>query len=250
MLFPAICLAAGAACVGPLLDSAEQEIVNGLPSSGHPSVARVLLTSDTSPGALACTGVLITHSSVLTAAHCVEAGSSYYVDFGSNGFWGTATLHPTVDMAVVSTLDKLGRPFHARLATQVNPGAAITLVGYGRTNAALPPDGIKRYGFNTIDSVDPTYLYFDTDLMSPPGQEAATCFGDSGGPAFLGGFSSNCVGGVTKGQYAAAGTACTAAGEQWFHTRVDQHLAWLEAVTRDSIVTCAGGGKLGEPDRR
>jgi secreted trypsin-like serine protease len=199
----------------------------------------MLLTADTSPTAPACTGVLITSSTVLTAAHCVQTGVAYRIDFGGNGFWGTALRHPTVDLAVVSTLDKVGRPFHAKLATTVAAGSAITLSGYGQTANNVGQDGIKRYGTNVIDSVDPNFIYFDTALTSPPGTEAATCFGDSGGPAFRGGFTSDCVVGITRGQLnEPGGVACAASNGAWIHTRTDTELAWIQASIRDQIVTC------------
>lgn len=222
------------------LATAEHEIVNGLVDTGHPSVVRVLLTADTGPAAPACTGVLVTSSMVVTAGHCVQNGAGYRVDLGN--FWGTATVHPSypaVDLAVISTLDKVGRPFHARIATTVAAGTPITLSGYGQVAANVPQDGIKRYGTNVIDSVDPTFFYFDTALTAPPGTEAATCYGDSGGPAFSGGLESDCVVGVTKGQLnVPGGTACAASNGAWLHTRIDNQLAWLTSVSRDRIVTC------------
>ena len=233
-------------CAEPMIGSDEQEIVNGLVDTGHPSVARIPTTKDLSPSGPACTGVLISSNTVLTAAHCVETGRRYPVEFaGGAGFSGIATRHPGYnsstglnDLAVISTLDKMARPFHARLATSVSAGQAITLSGYGRTGANVPQDGIKRYGTNTIDSVDSNRFYFDTDLTSPPGTEAATCYGDSGGPAFLGGVTSDCVGGITRGQVSDPAHACTALGDQWIHTRVDLHFAWLQSVSRDPITTC------------
>lgn len=241
----ALSFAAGAGCISGEddLETSQLEIVNGLVDTGHPSVARVLLTADTSPGAAACTGVLVTSSMVLTAGHCVQTGLSYRIAFGGgSGFVGIATRHPSypaVDMAVISTLDKVGRPFHARLAISVTAGTPITLSGYGQVAANAPQDGIKRYGTNVVDMVDASYIYFDTTLTSPPGTEAATCYGDSGGPAFAGGFDSNCVVGVTKGQLnVPGGAACDATNGAWIHTRTDNQLAWIQSVSRDSIVTC------------
>jgi secreted trypsin-like serine protease len=241
----AFSFAAGTGCISGAdeLESAQLEIVNGLVDTGHPSVVRVLLTADTSPTAPACTGVLVTSSMVLTAGHCVQSKLSYRIDFGGgSGFYGTARVHPSypaVDMAVISTLDKVGRPFHARLATGVAAGTPIVLSGYGQVAANAPQDGIKRYGTNVVDMVDASYLYFDTALTSPPGTESATCFGDSGGPAFAGGFDSNCVVGITKGQLSVSGgTACDATNGAWIHTRTDNQLTWIQSVSRDPIVTC------------
>jgi len=228
------------ACIEPTLDGHEQEIVNGLPTIGFPTVVQVFQANVVNPKPTdrSCTGVLITSSTVLTAAHCVTPGARHV----TSAFTGTATVHPqwtggaAHDLAVVKTLDKVGRP-HARLRTTTPEGAAITLVGYGKTVYGGVQDGVKRYGYNVIDRVDANSFFYDTSLASPAPEEAATCSGDSGGPAFLR-TDETCVVGITRGQNATAATACTAAGEEWRHTRVDVDLVWLEQVTRETLTLC------------
>ena len=230
----------------------EYPILNGLVDPGHPSVVRVFAEGVTNPTPTtpACTGVLIYHNTVLTAAHCVTPGATHLVLFdGGSGFVGIATRHHAYvaissgapnDLAVVKTSDKMARPFYAKIAQNVAPNMPITLVGYGQTGANIAQDGIKRFGTNIIDSVDNNFFYFNTALNSPAGEEAATCRGDSGGPAFLGGVNSDCVGGVTEGvpPPTSAGSACAAHPEGWYHTRVDTKDNFLFIKSQALVETC------------
>lgn len=240
VMFLASFISIGCAAEEPQLFEEDFEIVNGLVSGGHPSVARVLLNGSTAPNSPACTGVLITDSTVLTAGHCVQYGGTYLVDFGGgNAFWGTAITHPSADIAVISTTDTISRPYKARMAGFIGAGYPITLVGYGETFAGSGQDGVKRYGTNTVDAADSGFIYFHSTLTSPPGNDTVTCFGDSGGPAFIGDPSSNCVGAITTGQLnVTPGNVCTAGGGYWYHTRVDTQRAWIQSVIRDPITGC------------
>jgi hypothetical protein len=233
LALPLCAALAGCVAEAPSFETDEAEIINGVPTSDYPSVVRVFGAGVTqiTPTTPSCTGVLITSSSVLTAAHCVVNGGVHVTDL----FTGTAVTHPTLDLAVVSTFDKKGRLFRARMAVNLAAGWPITLVGFGSTGPASPQDGIKRMGTNTIDSFDGSLFYYDTDLVAPAPTEAATCYGDSGGPAFFG--TTNCIVGVTKGQLG-NGAYCTAAAGAWIHTRTDVDLAWIEAVTRDPVAYC------------
>lgn len=233
----------------------ESDIVNGTIDSGHLQVVRISQFDPTYPGGITefCTGTLINNNTVLTARHCTqnyqgqnyanvvvegttliydrETGARYFEDYAEVST--NITRNNTADIALVRLPIAVRGVSFARLATGAPVGRVITLVGYGGTSATDPNWGqVKRFGSNTIDRVDPNYIYFD----GATGSESATCYGDSGGPAFAGSTSSTCLVGVTKGQLATPSTACTEAGGEWYHTRVDTQLAWI--ASNANTTTC------------
>jgi secreted trypsin-like serine protease len=60
-------------------------------------------------------------------------------------------------------------------------GDPFTAVGYGDTSGSSNDYGWRRYAVSTFKSVDPTYL-----RLSQHNGSGGTCYGDSGGPNFLG----------------------------------------------------------------
>jgi secreted trypsin-like serine protease len=159
-----------------------------------------------------CTGTLIAPKVFLTAAHCDEGVSRVQVSFDSTfdhatstTFWGTWHGDPAYsksqsdphDIAVV-VLDKAVRGITpARLPTagslsHLPGGQQFTSVGYG-ANAVTNGPGGHTYHFS-----DTRYVAVGT-LNSTPGNDSwlrisqnastgngGTCYGDSGGPNFLG----------------------------------------------------------------
>lgn len=187
-----------------------------------------------------CTGTLIATNAVLTAAHCVEAGSSpqsFEVE-GQTYTTNSVVVHPNyqsgdIDLAVmVLNSDVLGvDPVDiSRVTPQV--GQTLTLVGFGGTGTAQGGHngdfGVKHVGQTPIDEVTPTAINWSFDDPT----EANTAPGDSGGPAFLSVGSSLVVAGVTSG-----GTQENAGlGDNSFDTRVDVFASWV-----DGIVQANGG---------
>jgi hypothetical protein len=104
----------------------------------------------------------------------------------------------------------------------------ITLVGYGQSSATTPYNGLRRFGYNTIDSVHATSFYF----TGASGSEAATCYGDSGGPAYRTG--TQCLVGITHGNRSAS---CVSG--IWDDSRVDGAASWIVQNAGESIATCA-----------
>jgi len=201
-------------------------ITNGnLDGSTHPEVG-ALIAEFRAAGQkdVLCTGTLIASQVFLTAGHCtsflaangitdvwvtfdstVTASSplihgSYVTnpDFGFSGPGGSSDPH---DQAVV-LLDTApsgitpARLPSANLLGQIDlPTQTFTAVGYGtvRTGKTTGPnafffDSTRRNATQSFLSIMPAWINFS---MNPSTGSGGTCFGDSGGPHFLGGQSSN-----------------------------------------------------------
>ncbi|HEX7955497.1 MAG TPA: trypsin-like serine protease [Pyrinomonadaceae bacterium] len=157
-----------------------------------------------------CSGTLIAPNVFLTAAHCDLGGSRVYVTFDPN-FSQRSKLYPGTyyydpqynfaqndphDIAVV-VLDKpVSGITPARLpkagqfdALKVNQ--KFTAVGYGAQEAVNMPGGppvnayydIREYAVSSLDAVNPAWLRLSQNQATGDG---GTCYGDSGGPNFLG----------------------------------------------------------------
>jgi hypothetical protein len=195
----------------------------------HPQVGALLADyDDESPGPdVLCTGTLIAPRVFLTAGHCtaflesegisqvgVTFATAYdedsaapggiisgtYVTHPDFGFSGKGGLSDPHDMAVVL----LSSPASATPA-QLPPAGLLdridlrsstfTAVGYGtvRETKTTGPnafffDAIRRYALQSFLSLQKSWL---TLSMNPSTGSGGTCYGDSGGPHFLGGRTSN-----------------------------------------------------------
>lgn len=221
------------------LSEGEQEIVNGYIDNTKPHVVKV---------ADRCTGTLVGPRTVVTAGHCVSSGERVSISGKYREFdpefrrWitipfsraGTATPHPgwngqvgSTDAAVV-ILDVGVFDFStAKLAEWAAAGTGITISGYGYTSSGGNDYGFLRSGTNQIDTVD-NPLFTHTGAT---GSDATICFGDSGGPAFVG--SSTCMIGITSATH---WPYCTSAGG--LHQRVDLVAPWIRANSPDVIPGC------------
>jgi hypothetical protein len=201
----------GLALAGALAATALAITGGGPDGPGHPEVGALLAPHAYSDGTWStCTGTLISPTVFLTAAHCDQGVSRVAVTFDSDykaatgtTYWGTWHADPLYrnaqsdpdDLAVVvfakpvrgiapallpkaGSLDALGQ------------GDAITSVGYGAQSVTMGAGGATFHyqdtrfvATGTINTVTPSWVRAS---MNPAKGDGGTCYGDSGGPNFLG----------------------------------------------------------------
>ena len=186
-------------------------ITNGEPDgNGHPEVGALLAQQAFSDGTWEeCTGTLISPTVFLTAAHCDEGVSRVAVTFDSSyhrrparptGAPGTPTLRTPRRRATRTTSPSSSstrrsrasrrRSSRARLARVARGHQQFTSVGYGAqtvtrapaaTRSSTPTSASSRVG--TLNSINASWLRIS---QNPSTGNGGTCYGDSGGPNFLG----------------------------------------------------------------
>jgi secreted trypsin-like serine protease len=207
-------LAAALLSVGTLLliIVSADAITYGVPDgNGHPNVGGLVYPQAFSDGTwLYCSGTLISPTVFLTAAHCDIGSSRVTVTFdsayqdGDKTFVGTWHADPQYghdqsdphDLAVV-VFDKPIKGIAPALLPAAGslsnlPGnQQITAVGYGAYEVTNQPGG-HRYLYNDVrgmavgmlNSITPSWLRVSENRATGNG---GGCYGDSGGPNFLGG---------------------------------------------------------------
>ena len=177
----------------------------------HPAVGVLLAATAYSDGTWGmCTGTLISATVFLTAAHCDDAREkvavsfeSTYVAGKSKVHWGTWHADPEYsgaqddphDIAVV-VFDRAVKGIapaalpEAGSLTKLSGSQRFTSVGYGAQKVTSGPGG-KQFHYEdtrymstgTLNSITNSWLRIS---QNPSRGDGGTCYGDSGGPNFLG----------------------------------------------------------------
>lgn len=204
-----------------------------LDGNGHPYVGLMVAQDATGAPLWRCSGTLIAPTVFLTAGHCTEApaahveiwfaadvqsgipGNGYPFDgdvggtphthpqYNPNAFFlfdlGIVTLDAPVNMAQYGALPTLNQ------LDQLKPrrSTTFTAVGYGLQKSFPTAASWKTVAQRVRMVAEPHLIQINSGLvgdfsllLSNNANTGGTCFGDSGGPNFLG--SSNVVAGVTS----------------------------------------------------
>ena len=217
-------------------DTANAVTDGELDGNGHPYVGLMVAQDAARNPLWRCSGTLISATVFLTAGHCTEPPAAHVeiwfaadVDAGrpGNGYpfdgdvGGTPFTHPQYDpnafflhdLGVVvldkamkmRTYGKLPALGQNTAYSKANPGssAVYTAVGYGLQKSFPDAASWKEQAFRVRMVAHPYRVQIDgglvgdfSILLSNNAHSGGTCFGDSGGPNFIG--SSNTIGAVTS----------------------------------------------------
>ena len=196
-----------------LLPAGAGAITYGVPDgNGHPEVGALLAPQAYSDGTWAtCSGTLISPTVFLTAAHCDQGVSQVAVTFDSSydsatgtTYWGTWHANPNYRSAQSDPHDLAVVVFPAPGVLGITPallpaagslnglanGTRFTSVGYGAQFVTTAHGGrtfhytdIRYVASGGLNTQSRTWLRIS---MNPAHGDGGTCFGDSGGPNFLG----------------------------------------------------------------
>ena len=205
-----VLIALATAAVAVLLASSVASAITYGKTDGnrHPNVGALVGTFDGETYTY-CSGTLISRTVFLTAAHCDPGKNRGKVTFDSRyssesrlyrGTFHGNPLYPGAsndpyDIAVVVFDEPVRGIDPARLPSLnrfdgLPKDKRFTSVGYGSQEVTNAPGGhqfvyrdIREYSVGTLNAVTPSYLRIS---QNPATGNGGTCYGDSGGPNFLG----------------------------------------------------------------
>jgi hypothetical protein len=194
-----------------LIPSLAGAITFGSPDgNGHREVGALLAPHAYSDGTWeTCTGTLISPTVFLTAAHCDQDVTQVAVTFDSSydsatgtTYWGTWHADPNYthkqndphDVAVVVLDEAVVGITPAQLPAagalaNLKVGTEFTSVGYGAQSVTIDHGptfhyaDIRYVATGGLEALNPSWLRIS---MNPARGDGGTCYGDSGGPNFLG----------------------------------------------------------------
>ena len=213
-------LAAAAAAI-VLAGSAVAITFGQLDGNRHPNVGALVFEDEDGERGILCSGTLIAPDVFLTASHCTAflesievAPDDVWVTFDPTfddaspllpgtyhthpefGFSGPGGFSDPHDIAVIVLDDPAAGIAPARLPTLNQLGGMalknqrFVAVGYGTVRedktkgpASLFFDGQRRFAEQGFNALGKTWLHLS---MNPSTGSGGTCFGDSGGPHFIG----------------------------------------------------------------
>jgi secreted trypsin-like serine protease len=205
----------------------------GFDNNNHPYVGLMVAQDAKGAPLWRCSGTLLNSTIFLTAGHCTEAPAAHVeiwfdadVEHGrpGNGYplngnvGGTPYTHPlydpsafflhdlgvvVLDEPVVKTQYGALPPLDSLDTLKPRRSVTFTAVGYGLQKSFPDATSYKDQALRIRMFATPQLVQINTGftgdgslLLSNNANTGGTCFGDSGGPNFVG--SSNVVGGVTS----------------------------------------------------
>ncbi len=210
-------------------------ITDGEPDgNGHPYVGLMVAQDADGNPMWRCSGTMISPTVFLTAGHCTESPAAHVeiwfdadVDAGrpENGYplkgdaAGTPYTHPQYNPNAFYLFDlgvvELDKPYKLDEYGQLpklnqldslknlsrNAGVAFTAVGYGLQKSFPAPVAdtalrIRMVAYPQLVQINGGIVGDSSLILSNNTNTGGTCFGDSGGPNFVG--DSNVIGGVTS----------------------------------------------------
>jgi secreted trypsin-like serine protease len=251
--------------LGPVAAVTEGE----LDGNGHPYVGLMVAQDADGAPLWRCSGTLLSSTLFLTAGHCTEAPAAHVeiwfaadVESGipANGYpndgdvGGTPYTHPNYDPNAFFLYDLgvvvLNKPFKLKkygalprqdeldrlVKRRGTQDVTFTAVGYGLQQSFPDAASWKENNQRVRMVAHPHLLQINTGftgdfslLLSNNTNTGGTCFGDSGGPNFIG--TSNVVGGVTS--FGINGN-CAGTGGVYRVDRADD-LDWLLGTFGDRL---------------
>lgn len=230
-----------------------------VPAHAYPDAVAVLAAN------AACTGTLIAPDVVLTAGHCIEVHPVEVIvdttDYASSGgehirvasaaaYPSWATQYDVGVLMLESPAHTKPRPIAATCALTADlvDGARVRLVGFGLTDEGGSGDNSRLHQalLDVTDGActDPAC----NSKVAPNGEFMAggdgtdSCFGDSGGPVYVGTGAKAALAGVVSRGGGPDGAPCGGGG---IYVRADKVVAWIEKTTGRTIArsACTAGSK-------